>query len=481
MANVFDTNIRMMRVALWSLLAVCLNILPSQAQTFSQTIANLGYDKSKCTDWSDSANIKIPLPTCAYMNFTGFTSFPVQHTTIRKATVEVYDGNGNYFTKRALVAVQGQSSIRWKKRNFKVDFCDDEWEGEVVPDFKIGNWVKQDGFHFKAYYLDFFRGTGTIGYKIYDQLTKDRGEYGRIWERAENIDDPDKKALCHPDAFPCVVFLNNKFYGIYSWQIKKHRKNMNMKKNTPEHIHLDGTLMNNETLFDGVVKWDKIEVRNPKNLYTMKGKEYDGDNPQELIDETSAYFDLASDSETIKEYKRHTAQVKHYIEDLSNDNSEIQALINNKSGTQVIKSAIEERFDVVTLIDYLIHNIVTNNFDGIQKNYQWFTYDGKKWFVAPYDLDTTFGYFPVTYIIFEPQYYYICPMSSWNFSNYGPLKWVEKYYKKDMRERYAYLRDSGMLNAETIASFFESWYYAVGENNYNNEWKKWPDSPCLKV
>ena len=100
--------------------------------------------------------------------------------------------------------------------------------------------------------------------------------------------------------------------------------------------------------------------------------------------------------------------------------------------------------------------------------------------MAPYDLDSTFGYFPVNFIIFEPQYYYISPMANWTFNNYGPLKWVEKYYKTEMRERYAFLRDNGMLNAETIESLFESWYYAVGETNYQREWSKWPNSPCLK-
>lgn len=25
-------------------------------------------------------------------------------------------------------------------------------------------------------------------------------------------------ALCHPDAFPCLVYLNSEFYGIFAWQ-----------------------------------------------------------------------------------------------------------------------------------------------------------------------------------------------------------------------------------------------------------------------
>ena len=79
------------------LMVLCMGSSLVSAQTFSQTLASLGYEKSKCVDWSDSTFINIPLPTCAYLNFKGFSSFPVLHTTVRKATMEVYDGNGNYF------------------------------------------------------------------------------------------------------------------------------------------------------------------------------------------------------------------------------------------------------------------------------------------------------------------------------------------------------------------------------------------------
>ena len=39
------------------------------------------------------------------------------------------------------------------------------------------------------------------------------------------------QARCYPDGFPCVVYLNGAFYGIFSWQLKKHRDNMAMGRN----------------------------------------------------------------------------------------------------------------------------------------------------------------------------------------------------------------------------------------------------------
>lgn len=448
-------------------------------KTFTQKLAGLGIVKDQCTDWTDSATIALPMPICAYVNVTGVSAMPTQDGQHLRAWMEVYDGHGNYFKKRVTLELQGQSSKGMSKKHFKADFYEEEWDGDATPDIQFGNWVEQDGFHFKAFYRDFFRGTGILGYKIYDQLTIDRGEYGRIWERATNIKDPDPRALCHADAFPCMVYLNGNFHGIFCWQMKKHRKNMNMKKNTPEHIHLDPSLFTDTTFYGGIVKWYRFEIKTPKDLYDINGKVYDNDTPTELIDESSPYYNLDTDDDKTKKYKANSAQVKRYILNLSNYQKEIKAVINAKKGTDAIREAIAERFDVTSMIDYMIHNIVTNNFDGLHKNYQLFTYDGKKWFVAPYDLDNTFGYFPYYSILFSPTYYCLSPLSTFSFKTYFPFDIIETYFKQDIRERYATLRDRGLLNAESISSMFSNWYYSIGAENYADEWKRWPKSACL--
>ena len=39
-----------------------------------------------------------------------------------------------------------------------------------------------------------------------------------------------------------------------------------MKKNTPEHVHVEGTRLDGETFFHDAIKWTSIEVRNPKRV-----------------------------------------------------------------------------------------------------------------------------------------------------------------------------------------------------------------------
>lgn len=108
---------------------------------------------------------------------------------------------------------QGNASLSFPKKNVKVDFCEDEWVGDITTSITIGDWVEQDGFHFKAYYADYFRGVAVTGYKLYQQMTDD---IGRAWSRSGGLAKNEPKALCHPDGFPCVVYLDGNFYGIYS-------------------------------------------------------------------------------------------------------------------------------------------------------------------------------------------------------------------------------------------------------------------------
>ncbi|MBR6981047.1 MAG: CotH kinase family protein [Prevotella sp.] len=461
--------------------AIILSISLSKAQeTFEECIQSRGL-ADIITDWSDSVTITLPMPTCAYVNITGTnTTIPTRKDVNYFRWLEIYDGNGNYFKKRIITCVQGQNSTSYPKRNFKLDFCEDEWVGDETPDITFGNWVTQDAFHLKAFYNDLFKGIGIISYRTYDLMTQGRGETGRIWERA-GVKKPDPRALCHPDAFPVKLYFNGEYYGQYCWQLKKHRKNMNQKKNTPEHIHIEGrghNELNRANFFLGNIVWNHISVRTPKDLYDMDGNVYDEDLGGELMDETSPYYDLESDDEKTRERKQNSAKVKKYLQDFADHCKEVEALVKAKASSNEIRAALEEFLDVTSVIDYMLHNLLTVNWDGVSKNYQWLTYDGKKWFVVPYDLDNSFGY--GLYRILQGGYYnQMSPLSKQTFIH-SPTRWVYPNYKTEMWERWAWLRDQGIINSENLYSLFDNWYYTIGESSYAEDYEKWPKSYSLK-
>ncbi|MBO4822918.1 MAG: CotH kinase family protein [Prevotella sp.] len=457
------------------LLLLAVNMTAVAQDDFQLRIASVGMEDIK-NDWSDSTAILLPIPTCAYANITGISALPKTKTANYHGWLEVYDGNGNYFKKRIIISAQGRSAVSYAKKNFKIDFCEDEWMGEETTDVTFSDWVTQDGFHLKAFSFDWFKGTGIQAYRTYDLMTRDRGEYGRIWERA-NINKPDVKALCHPDAFPVVIYFNGKFQGLYCWQLKKHRKNMNQKKNNPDQIHLEGYPLNKPNFWNGVINWKQVWVRTPKDLYDMDGKVYDSDNPTELMDETSPYYNLETDDAKTKERKQNSALVKAHLVELSHRFEELNTLVDNGASKAEMRAVLEQIFDVPGIIDYMLHNLLTVNWDGVWMNYQWFTYDGYKWYVAPYDLDNTFGY--GSYRILPGGYYNNFKLLSKENFIHSPTYWVYIYFKQDMFNRWAEIRNQGFVTPEVLASLFDTWYHSFGEENYRLEREKWPTSQSL--
>ena len=203
----------------------------------------------------------------------------------------------------------------------------------------------------------------------------------------------------------------------------------------------------------------------------MDGSEYDGDNPKELIDETSEFYNVDTDTKKIKTRKQTTAKVKEYIQTFSTDLVNIRNAYLSGNDT-LAKELLETYFDIDNLIDYLIFSDIIKNSDGFSKNWQWTTYNGIKWYVNAYDLDMSFGgYFQGTQITNTIT-------SHINTSNYYPFFYIIRYYNDELKKRYKELRINKIIDTDHIISYLESWTKRIGKDNYKKEYEKWSASPC---
>lgn len=488
-----------------------LNLQGNSVNNIQDALKANGFDVKTPIDWSESSFIQIPEPRFAIINITNIDSMPTTKTDNKKAFLEFWDMNGNYFKKHAILNAQGQSSMGFIKKNAAIDLCDDEWVGDDTPKVRIGEWVPQDSFHLKAYYTDFFRGVGAVSYKLYDQIVRTRGNmYDRPWKKAlidmskigtttKSLGNPyigeyslltDTGARCFPDGFPVAVYLNGTFYGIFSFQLKKHRDNYHMDKGKAEHVHLDG-ILNEDIIFQGKEKiaWGNFEIRNPKNLYAKMGNKYDADVQQEEIAgeiEVNSWIkagklpDGTEITSKIKKNLQVTAKVKKYIQSLSDAIPIIKAAMNsyeasNKSEGDLksFKEVYEKYFDKDNMIDYMIVSDLIKNTDGFNKNWQWFTYDGKKWYVGLYDCDMSFGgHFmgnQITDVLTEHV----------DTSLLRPNGYIIKYYEQELKDRYKELADLGIASSSNIFSILRDWTMRIGTEFFKEEYKKWKDSPCI--
>lgn len=488
-----------------------LNLQGNSVNNIQDALKANGFDTKHPTDWSNSSFIQIPEPRFAIINITNIDSMPTTKTQNKKAFLEFWDMQGNYFKKHAIINAQGNSSLAFDKKNGAIDLCDDEWIGDKTPKVRIGDWVPQDSFHLKAYYTDFFRGVGAVSYKLYDQIVRTRGNmYDRPWKKAlldmskigtttKSLGNPyigdyelltDTGARCFPDGFPVAVYLNGTFYGIFSFQLKKHRDNYHMSKSTAEHVHLDGDLYEG-TIFGGRdnIDWSQFEIRNPKGLYAIGGNKYDADVKQEEIageTEVNAWIETGKlpDGKTIdskiKKSLQMTAKVKKYIQDFADVIPTVktamatyEASSKTTEDLKIFKDTFEKYFDKENLIDYQIVSDLIRNSDGFRKNWQWFTYNGVKWWVGLYDCDMSFGgHFQgnqIKDVLTEHIY----------ADTYRPNVYVIKYYSDEMEKRYKFLADKNIISAENIFNILRDWTMRIGTDYFKEEYEKWKDSPCI--
>lgn len=301
-------------------------------------LKEIGFNATSPSDWSEESYIHLPTqPKCALINISGTDFMPEAKNVNMKSWMEVWDKNGNYFKKKVILNAQGNSSLAQYKKNFAIDICEDDWIGDDTCSVKIGNWVAQDSFHFKAYYTELFKAACPVGYKLYDKFattrkfTEDKPykeffvyDYTANSVASDDIEQNlEFSARCYPDGFPCIVYLNGEFYGIFSWQLKKHRDNFHMGRNDTDNIHLDGDLYD-WAIWNGSIDWTHFEVRNPKpksskwTLLCQDGSKYDGDNPKELMGTDAPTYN-ADDSSCKK-----SAETKNYIIELSKYMAEIK-------------------------------------------------------------------------------------------------------------------------------------------------------------
>lgn len=486
-----------------------LNLQGNSVNNIQDALKANGFDVKTPINWSGSSFIHIPEPRFAIINITNIDSMPTTKQDNKKAFLEFWDMQGNYFKKHAILNAQGNSSMGFPKKNVSVDICNDEWLGEDTPKIRIGKWVPQDSFHMKAYYTDFFRGVGAVSYKLYDQIVLTRGAlYDRPWKKAlldmskigittKSLGNPnvgnydlltDTGARCFPDGFPVAIYLNDVFYGIFSFQLKKHRDNYHLDKSTAENVHLDGTL-NYYTIFGGKdsINWGEFEIRNPKGLYAIGGNKYDADIKQEEIageTEVNSWIadgilpDGTEITSKIKKNLQLTAKVKKYIQNLSDAVGVIkaaEAAYNASSKTpedlSTFKKVYEKYFDVENMIDYIIVSDIIKNGDGFSKNWQFFCYDGIKWFVGLYDCDMTFGC--------EWSYITDTLTGHLNSSVNSPHGFIIKYYNDELEKRYKELMDCGIISPKNIYSLITDWMQRIGTSFFKQEYKKWKESLCI--
>ena len=453
-----------------------LNLKGNSINDIGDALKANGFKLDSPSDFSKKSEASVPYPAIPpIINIISENGFPMSKTANFKGYFEYYDNFGNYFKKPAVYNAQGNSSLSYgfPKTNLAVDLMANEGNDSDSFSLKIGNWVPQDSFHFKAYYTDAFKCVNLASYDLNIQmwntmeysanrpwkkyLLSEDDKKGSLYKKLDILNSYSSDPRCVPDGFPVMLLLNSKFYGLYQMQIKKHRDNYAMNKKNPLHIQLDGNVGSNE-LF-GKVNWTKFEIRNPKSLICSDGSKYDGDNPSEITGD--ALVD------------KNTSQVKKSIERFADCVNAFKKAVTDSKSKEEIQELISSYLDIDYTIDYILETNIVQNYDSRRKNVQWCTWNGMIWVPCPYDQDQSFKGTSSGFMIDIEL-----GIGVIQESEDLPFYWVYTYFLEQVKLRYKYLVSNGIFTKDNLFKTFIGRVNQIGEKNYSLEYKKWNESPC---
>lgn len=477
-----------------------LNLQGNSVNDISNALKASGFDIKGKTDWSDwydkhDSALELPIPTKAVINITGVNQMPSKKLVNDKAYIEFFDFAGNYFKIKAYLNAQGASTMADPMKSCAIDLFSDDWGGNEF-EIKFGDWVSQDGFHLKAFYKDSLKSIQPICYEIGEQITSFLNvRSNRFHISSDNVliggtgdmDNDVSQAKCMPSQFPCEVYLNGEYYGLFIWSLKKNRKNYSMNKKDYTSILIDnvGGMFNGDSF-----NWISAEIRNPKKLICVDGEEYDADTHMgELIGTdtvagqqytfsklnaattgTDKFKVTSVDYNAANKDMVNTAKTKTIIEACQAYKSEV----NSASTNEEKKKIVEKSFDVDNLLAYIIFCELTYNQDGWYNNAQITIYDKKVGYNI-YDCDSCLG----------KAWNGILWTSSLSREVLGtggsnPLLAIKGLYVEEIGAMYKTLRDKGIITKENLNKIVDDWFDRLGTDTLKRSVTKWNNSPSYR-
>lgn len=310
---------------------------------------------------------------------------------------------------------QGSSSITYDKKNFTIKFDNDF---EVVS-----GWGAQKKYVLKANFIDHSHARNLTSAKLWGQIVKSR-----------TTPNATLNALVNGgavDGFPIVLSINGKFYGLYTWNIPKDDWLFGMS-GTGQQAIVCADYNSDAVKFNGLADFvDDFEL------------EYSSDDQSAWV-----------------------------LESLNR----LIGAVKDSDGTN-IQYGITPYIDWDSAIDYYIHTVLTTGVDGLTKNYILATYDGVKWFFSAYDMDSTFGLYPIQPFKFVSA---ISNMTFKGFTTHKLFSLIWTYMRPQLRARYNAIREL-IMSEDNVSTELYNFVSSIPKPILDEDVKLWQRIPLSET
>ncbi|WP_304598867.1 CotH kinase family protein [Lactobacillus intestinalis] len=300
---------------------------------------------------------------------------------------------------------QGSSSMAYPKKSYRLKTLKSDFKTKdkikILP-----SWNKHSKFNLKAYYTD--------GLMSRDPTNASIG--GAIWASQRNIpkDLIDEDNFGFVDGFPVALYINGKFYGIYSFNLPR-----------PDFDYTKYALIG--------------------NMYNEL-TQFKSQNPNVKLDGSD--FEILNLNGKLDEIKTAVNSLISFV---------------STSSDEDFKQYLSEHINLESVIDYFIFSNIIGNGDAWGKNQVLLSWDGKIWYWQPYDLDVSYSaQFDGTVSPMPTNL-----MGSWH----KVFDRVNQLYSDKIKERYSQIRS--WLTPSYVLDRYRSRINEIGTANFEAEHNKW--------
>ena len=316
--------------------------------------------------------------------------------------------NGNtVLTGCAKLKWQGNSSTLWNKKGYRLQpFTDNTFTEKEKVQF-IPSWSPTSKINLKAYYTDGLLSRDVVNANIGADIASTNFSLPNDLKQEDNFG--------FIDGFPIVLIFNGVFEGIYSF---------NTARSDFDYVKY-GIMGNGYTNVTNFTSANKADVK-------LDGSDFESLNPETVTDdEKSAVGDLVT-----------------WVATSSDEN---------------FKADFEKHLDLKTTIDYFILCNLLASADSFGKNQIFLSWDGVKWFMQAYDLDSTLG------INYAGKAYDLPTMLIGTGNNL--FKRLAQLFNSEISARYTELR--AWLAPAYVLKKYKEHINEIGVGNYKLEFAKW--------
>lgn len=379
-------------------------------------------------DISSDKSLQIPRPDGLARLYIEAATLPTTKGDAKPCKASLLTKSGVYFRKDATIDIQGSTSAEnptYLQKNYSITlYNSDGSECEL----KVGDTFPDTDAHLKCDWMDSShnRNIGICNI-IYKYNSQKEYPYRFPFEPFMTVSTYETRARALVTGFPFEMYINNGWWGLYTWNLRFNRKNFNIAKDNPVQILMKCGSSSNP--------WEESTIQT-----------------------NDEYWD-------IKSPKTITTEVKATIMRLFN--------FLRTQDAATYKTDLKNYMNIDSVLEYFIYVDAFQMIDNFIGNLALVTYDGLIWYAQVYDADTSLGLGFLGASKTNPT----TPLSS--EQKYSPSIWFPKIwaaFQPELKVKYADMRKK-ILNMKTITDEFSGFEKLIGNSIFERDLATWPTKP----